>query len=422
MFLNTTVHHTAAYNVAPNPDKQWILRHTEKMLPIHKRFTDSLMTKRLQTLQSVDDGIQKIVQTLSSTGQLDNTYIFFTSDHGYHLGQFGLVKGKAFPYEFDTHVPFFVRGPGIDANAMRYQPVLNIDLAPTFLEIARLQVPRHMDGKSFLGTFKNSQKPIRDAFLIERGKMSFQRYATVSNNVKVDVIKDSSSSSKRQKRLHKKMVRECRKEKYQFPCLQNQNWVCRKTKDGSLKIKPCTSNLTKRDCYCDPSIHRSMMKLIRNTRSITSPRYGDFQALGSIVVNLAAQISEQDRRRQESWLSSRSVVKTQIQQLRAQLNELKQIRKYLRMRRPAGLLTSPSSGLISSRNLFEETLNQLSRGCHCSNLVKRSVSSMDRDDRKLQRLHKKMKKQRRRITKPRVKKVSRKQDHCKADVKMNCFR
>merc|ERR1712121_88333 len=94
---------------------------------------------------------------------------------------------------------------------------------------------------------------------------------------------------------------------------------------------------------------------------------------------------------------------------------------YLRMRRPAGLLTSPSSGLRSSRNLFEETLNQLSRGCHCSNLVKRSVSAMDRDDRKLQRLHKKMKKQRRRISKPRVKKVSRKQDHCKADVKMNCF-
>ena len=85
-------------------------------------------------------------------------------------------------------------------------------------------------------------------------------------------------------------------------------------------------------------------------------------------------------------------------------------------------MTSPSSGLRNSRNLFEETLNQLSRGCHCSNLVKRSVSTMDREDRKLQRLHKKMKKEGRRKSKPKIKKVSRKQDHCKADIRMNCFR
>ena len=102
------------------------------MEPIHVAFTDLMQRRRLQTLQSVDEAVEKVrqklcfilwfqliqmlhqlVQTVRALNQLHNTYLLFTSDHGYHLGQFGLLKGKAMPFEFDIRVPFLLRGPGI---------------------------------------------------------------------------------------------------------------------------------------------------------------------------------------------------------------------------------------------------------------------------------------------------------------------
>ncbi|XP_058172454.1 extracellular sulfatase SULF-1 homolog [Anopheles ziemanni] len=171
LFFNVTTHHTPAYDHAPNPDKQWILRVTQQMEPIHRRFTDLLMTKRLQTLQSVDVAVERVYQELKALGELENTYIIYTSDHGYHLGQFGLIKGKSFPFEFDVRVPFLMRGPGIEPATIVDEIVLNVDLAPTFLDIGGVAPPPHMDGRSILPLVLNRHRAVLDkwpdTFLIE---------------------------------------------------------------------------------------------------------------------------------------------------------------------------------------------------------------------------------------------------------------
>uniref|UniRef100_A0A182RDD7 Extracellular sulfatase n=1 Tax=Anopheles funestus TaxID=62324 RepID=A0A182RDD7_ANOFN len=171
LFFNVTTHHTPAYDHAPNPDKQWILRVTQQMEPIHRKFTDLLMTKRLQTLQSVDVAVERVYQELKALGELDNTYIIYTSDHGYHLGQFGLIKGKSFPFEFDVRVPFLMRGPGIEPATIVDEIVLNVDLAPTFLDIGGVAPPPHMDGRSILPLVLNRHRAVLDkwpdTFLIE---------------------------------------------------------------------------------------------------------------------------------------------------------------------------------------------------------------------------------------------------------------
>ncbi|XP_039625976.1 N-acetylglucosamine-6-sulfatase isoform X1 [Polypterus senegalus] len=133
-------------------DKHWLIRQAKSpMSNTSVQFLDDAFRKRWQTLLSVDDLVEKLITKLSIRGELQNTYIFFTSDNGYHAGQFSLPIDKRQLYEFDIRVPLLVRGPGIKSNQTNKMLVANIDLGPTILDIAGYNVSKtKMDGMSFL--------------------------------------------------------------------------------------------------------------------------------------------------------------------------------------------------------------------------------------------------------------------------------
>ncbi len=79
----------------------------------HTAYTEDLHRKRLQSMLAVDDMIGELVEALKESGELDDTYIFFTSDNGFHLGIHRLSVGKWTAYEEDIRVPLIVRGPGV---------------------------------------------------------------------------------------------------------------------------------------------------------------------------------------------------------------------------------------------------------------------------------------------------------------------
>lgn len=137
----------------------------------HQVFNwDVLYRNRARSMLAVDDMIGSLVVELERLGELDNTYIIFTSDNGFHVGQHRLAPGKFTPYEEDIHLPLFVRGPGIEPGSVLTRLALNTDIAPTVAEIGGATTPDFVDGRSLLPLLH--QEPVdswRTGVLYEQG-------------------------------------------------------------------------------------------------------------------------------------------------------------------------------------------------------------------------------------------------------------
>ena len=106
--------------------------------------------QRAESLLSVDEAIGQIVAKLAAIGELDNTYIIFTSDNGFFHGEHRVASGKVLVYEPSIRVPLIIRGPGIPRGQHRRQFVENADLAPTITAVTGAQPGRVMDGRSLI--------------------------------------------------------------------------------------------------------------------------------------------------------------------------------------------------------------------------------------------------------------------------------
>jgi arylsulfatase A-like enzyme len=113
---------------------------------------DPLYRDRLRSMMAVDDLVATVVNKLAEVHQLENTYIFFTSDNGYHLGEHRLTPTKSTAYEEDIRVPLIVTGPGIVPGERLYLTV-NSDLAPTCARLAGTVAPDFVDGCSLVPLF-----------------------------------------------------------------------------------------------------------------------------------------------------------------------------------------------------------------------------------------------------------------------------
>jgi N-acetylglucosamine-6-sulfatase len=148
-------------------DKPSWIRQLPRLTSDRIAEIDDRHEKRVESLQAVDDLVEGIVRELENSGVMNNTYIFFTSDNGFHHGEHRIPRQKWRPYEEDIHMPLLVRGPGVAAGSTTYKLVLNTDYLPTFTHLAGVQRPPYVDGRSLRPVLNGSVTSWRSAVLLE---------------------------------------------------------------------------------------------------------------------------------------------------------------------------------------------------------------------------------------------------------------
>lgn len=144
LFEDVVVPRTPNFNPEIHGGASWISR-LPKQNKTNIDFNDHFYRNRLRSLQAVDEMVDSLMDRLSEAGVLDNTYIFYSTDNGYSIGQHRRQPGKQCAFEEDINVPFIVRGPGVPEGVETDLVTTHTDVAPTFLSLAKVPPPTEFD-------------------------------------------------------------------------------------------------------------------------------------------------------------------------------------------------------------------------------------------------------------------------------------
>jgi N-acetylglucosamine-6-sulfatase len=145
-----------SFNERDVSDKPGYVRRRSPLTREKRIHMDELYRDRRRKMVGVDEMVGKVVAALREEGELSSTYIVFSSDNGFHMGQHRLGEGKRLAYEEDIRVPLIVRGPGVPASVTRSGMVVNNDLAPTFAQWAQASPLLPVDGRSLVPMLRPS--------------------------------------------------------------------------------------------------------------------------------------------------------------------------------------------------------------------------------------------------------------------------
>lgn len=159
---------TPAYDAAPDANAPKWQRNKRSLAAAQMASIDRDFRRRAQSVLAIDAMIGDLQAAVASIGQEKNTYFVFSSDNGYHMGEHRLMPGKMTAYDTDIHVPLIVTGPGVIAGSAAEEIVENIDLCPTFTELAGAVAPPNSDGRSLVMLFRGQKvSDWRTATLVE---------------------------------------------------------------------------------------------------------------------------------------------------------------------------------------------------------------------------------------------------------------
>ena len=165
-FAGIGIPRTRAFNTLPRPAPPW-LRGLPRLKADDLRVIRRSWQLRVESVQSVDRLVGSLERSVRAVGQAKNTVFVFSSDNGYHLGEYRLRSGKQTAFDTDIRVPLIVAGPGIAAGSVNRAMVQNIDLRPTFDELGGAATPADVDGRSVVPLLHGDPTPWRNYALVE---------------------------------------------------------------------------------------------------------------------------------------------------------------------------------------------------------------------------------------------------------------